>query len=171
MNSFNSTSAAVHVLEQHFGAPTHSAAQQSEWQKLANEVFPDHIRTRDGHVDDFGALTIVNNDAAIGAAADLVFAITSHLGLDSVSAKKFAQSSFWSSLQKIIGAWFDVENFTVTMPYERIQQVIDLLESPEFASDQRTFSIEACASLRGKLRWASCSSGCRINHLLIQWVI
>ena len=34
------------------------------------------------------------------------------------------------------------------------KQVIDLLESPDFASDQRTFSIEACASLRGKLRWA-----------------
>ena len=62
--------------------------------------------TSDGHVDDFGALTIVNNDAAIGTAADLVFAITSHVGMDSVSAKKFAQSLFCLSLQKIIGVWF-----------------------------------------------------------------
>ena len=134
--------------------PHYTASQQSEWRKLANEVFPDHIRTSDGHVDDFGALTQVNNDAAIGAAADLIFAITSHLGLDGVSAKKFAQSSFWSSLQKIIGAWFDVENFTVTMPHDKIQQVIDLLESSDFAPDKRSFTIEACASLRGKLRWA-----------------
>ena len=100
------------------------------------------------------SLLQVNGDAAIGAAADLVFAITSHLGLDNVSAKKFAQSSFWSGLQKIIGTWFDVENATVTMPQERVQQVIDLLESPDFAPDRRTFSMEACDSLRGKLRWA-----------------
>ena len=92
------------VLEQHSDVVAHTAAQQSKWRKLANEVFPGHIMTSDGHVDDFGALTIVNSDDAIGAAADLVFAITSHLGLDSVSAKKNAQSSFWSSLQKLVGA-------------------------------------------------------------------
>jgi hypothetical protein len=101
------------VSEQHFDAVTHSAAQQSERRKLANDVFPDHIRTSDGHVDDFGALALVKSEAAIGAVADLAFAITSHLGLGSVSAKKFAQSSFWSSLQKIIGAWF-------AMPHEKI---------------------------------------------------
>ena len=146
------------VLEQHLDTVAHTAAQRSEWRKLANEVFPDHIRTSDEHVDCFGALTIVNIDAAIGAVADLVFAITSHLGLDSVSAKRCAQPLLWSSLQTIIGAWFDVENFTVTMPHEKIQQVIDLLESPDFAHDQRTFSIETCASLHGKLRWALCAT-------------
>ena len=63
--------------------------QQSEWRKLTNEVFSGHVRTSDDHVDDFGALTIMimNSDASIGAAADLVLAITSHLGLDSVVAK------------------------------------------------------------------------------------
>ena len=141
-----------HTVSPNFGKYT--TEQATAWRKLADEVFPDHINCSSGHVDDFSGLTIVDNDAAIGAAADLVFAITSHLGMDSVSAKKFAQSSFWSSLQKIIGAWFDVENFTVTMPHDKIQQVIDLLESPDFAPDKSTFSIEQCASLRGKLRWA-----------------
>jgi hypothetical protein len=47
-----------------------------------------------------------------------------------------------------------VETFTVTVPQDKIQQVIDLLESPEFAPDKTHFTIDQCASLRGKLRWA-----------------
>ena len=128
--------------------------ERNAWQVLSEDVYPDHIRSSDGHVDDFYSVALTSCEAAIGAASDLIYAITSHLGMDSVSAKKFAQSSFWSSLQKIIGAWFDVETFTVTMPQDKIQQVIDLLESPEFAPDKTHFTIDQCASLRGKLRWA-----------------
>ena len=128
--------------------------ERNAWQVLSEDVYPDHIRLSDGRVDDFYSVALASCEAAIGAASDLIYAITSHLGMDSVSAKKFAQSSFWSSLQKIIGAWFDVETFTVTMPQDKIQQVIDLLESPEFAPDKTHFTIDQCASLRGKLRWA-----------------
>ena len=119
-----------------------------KWGGLANGVPPGHIRASDGHVGDFGAPTLVSNGAAIGAAAGLVFATTSHLGLGSASTKKFAQSPFWPSLQKTIGAWFGVEGSTATMPHEGVQQVIDLLGPPDFAP------IGACAPLRGKLRWA-----------------
>ena len=93
---------------------------------LLEDVYPDHIRSSDGHVDDFYCVALISCEAAIDAASDLIYATTSHLGMDSVSAKKFAQSSFWSGLQKLIGAWFDVETFTVTMPQHKIQQVIDL---------------------------------------------
>ena len=117
-------------------------------------MYRDHTRSSDGHVDDFYSVALTSCEASVGAASDLICAINSHLGMDSVSAKKFAQSPSWSSLQKIIGAWSDVETFTFTMPQDKIQQVIDLLESPEFGPDKTHFTIDQCASLRGKLRWA-----------------
>ena len=79
---------------------SHTDAGRTTWQVLAEDAYPDHIRSSDGHVDDFYSIALTSCDAAIGAASDLIYAITSHLGMDSVSAKKFAQSSFWSSLQK-----------------------------------------------------------------------
>ena len=104
-------------------------AERNVWQVLAGDVYPDHIRSSDGHVDDFYSVALTSCEAAIGAASDLIYAITSHLGMDSVPTKKFAQPSFWSSLQKPLGAWFDVETFTATMPQDKIQQVIDLLQT------------------------------------------
>ena len=90
----------------------------------------------------------------MGGAADLIWAIKSHLGAASISVKKFLESSFWSGFQKIIGAWFNVEAFTVTMPHNKIQEVIDILESGDFAESATEFEIDLCATLRGKLRWA-----------------
>ena len=74
--------------------------ERNAWQVLSEDVYPDHIRLSDGHVDDFYSVALASCEAAIGAASDLIYAIISHLGMDNVSAKKFAQSSFWSSLQK-----------------------------------------------------------------------
>jgi hypothetical protein len=68
--------------------------------------------------------------------------------------KKFLASSFWSDFQKVIGGWFNVESFTITMPYPKICEVIDILESDNFNLDATEFEIGQCATLRGKLRWA-----------------
>ena len=35
---------------------------------------------------------------------------------DGISMKKWAASSFWSNFQKMIGAWFDTDRLTVSMP-------------------------------------------------------
>ena len=68
--------------------------------------------------------------------------------------KNFLASSFWSDFQKVIGGWFNVESCTVTVPYPKICEVIDILESDNFNSDATEFEIDQCATLRGKLRWA-----------------
>ena len=77
------------------------------------------------------------------------------LGHDGLSAKKFIASSFWSQFQKVIGAWFNVRTFTVTMPLDKIQQSLDILNSDDFAPHQISFPIGPCATLRGKIRWSS----------------
>lgn len=117
-----------------------------------------HLQSASGHVDDFLAISRVVGNSPAGAASDLLFAITSHLGLDGVSVKKFGESSFWSSLQKVIGAWFDTDTFSVTMPRDKIQQTLDILNSKEFGSGATVFPIDKCSSLRGKLRWALLAS-------------
>jgi hypothetical protein len=40
------------------------------------------------------------------------------------------------------------------MPHDKIQEVIDILDSGEFGEDATEFEIDLCATLRGKSRWA-----------------
>ena len=42
----------------------------------------------------------------------------------------------------------------MTTPYEKIREVIRILDSGEFDEDATKFEIDLCATLRGKLRWA-----------------
>lgn len=109
-----------------------------------------------GHVDDFSLLCLVNEPAkAIAAASDLAFTLKALLGPDALSIKKFKESSFWSQFQRMIGGWFDLSTFSVIIPKDKIQAVLDLLQSDTFSPSQSRFPIQACASLRGKLIWAS----------------
>ena len=122
--------------------------------RFTEDKIPAHANKVKGHVDDYVIFECSHDDRQTGAAQDLVFAIKAHLGQHSVSAKKYLESSFWTDLQKVIGAWFDTHNFTVTMPCEKIQEAIDILESGHFAPTATEFEIDLCATLRGKLRWA-----------------
>ena len=122
--------------------------------QFTEDKIPAHTNKIKGHVDDYVIYECSHDDRQTGAAQDLVFAVKAHLGQHSVSAKKYLESSFWADLQRVIGAWFDTHNFTVTMPYEKIQEAIDILESDHFAPAATEFEIDICATLRGKLRWA-----------------
>jgi len=55
--------------------------ERNAWQVLSEDVYPDHIRLSDGHVDDFYSVALTSCEAAIGAASDLIYAITNHLYL------------------------------------------------------------------------------------------
>ena len=72
-------------------------------------------------------LTDTQEHGYIGATADLMWSIKSHLGVASISVRKCLESSFWSGFQKIIGAWFNVGTFTVIMPHNKIQEAISVL--------------------------------------------
>ena len=122
--------------------------------QFTDDKIPAHACRIKGHVDDYVIYECSHDDRQTGAAQDLVFAIKAHLGQHSVSAKKYLESSFWADLQKVIGAWFDTHKFTVTMPHEKIQEAIDILESEHFAPTATEFQIDICATLRGKMRWA-----------------
>ena len=126
----------------------------AKFRDLIMDQAPKFPRLIEAHVDDFCVLADTQDRGYIGAAADLIWSIKSHLGAASISVKKFLESSFWSGFQKIIGAWFNVETFTVTMPHNKIQEVIDILESDDFSESATEFEIDICATLRGKLRWA-----------------
>ena len=75
-------------------------AERNSWQVLAEDVHPDHIRSSYGHVDDFYSVALTSCEAAIGAASDLIYAITSHLGMDSVSVKKLHNHPFRVACRK-----------------------------------------------------------------------
>ena len=125
-----------------------------QWRKLITDRNHEHSHLADAHVDDFCTVEEVHGKRHIGAAADLIWSIKSHLGAASISVKKFLQSSFWTVFQKVIGAWFNVETFNVTMPQEKIEEVIGILDSDAFNEEATEFEIDLCATLRGKLRWA-----------------
>ena len=108
----------------------------------------------EAHVDDFCVLSDTQDQGYIGAAAHLMWSIKSHLGAASISVKKFLESSFWSGFRKIIGTWLNVETFTVTIPHNKIQEAIDILDSGSFDKSTTEFEINLYATLRGKLRWA-----------------
>ena len=122
---------------------------------IVNDMQPKHSHVSKGHVDDFTAIEIVAGRRPDASAADLAWAIKALLGHDGLSLKKFKASSFWSSFQKVIGGWFDTTNFTITMPVVKIKEVLELLDSDDFAKHQQAFPIGACATLRGKMRWAA----------------
>ena len=96
------------------------------------------------------------------SAADLAWAIKVFLGVDGLSLKKFKVSSFWSELQRIIGAWFCVDTITVIMPMPKIKEAIEILESEHFDKGATEFMIDICATLNGKLGWLG-SVPCLIN--------
>ena len=101
--------------------------------QFVEDKIPKHTNRIKGHVGDYVVYECSHDDRQIGTAQDLVFAIKAHLGQHSVSAKKYLESSFWADLQRVILAWFDTHNFTVSMPHEKIQEAIDILESDHFA--------------------------------------
>jgi len=121
---------------------------------LADKM-PAHSHLSKGHVDDMAALEILSGLRPRASAMDLAWAIQVFLGMDGLSLKKWKASTFWSDLQKVIGAWFDVGTFSVAMPREKLEAALLLLESEEFAPSKETFAIDLCQSLEGKLRWAT----------------
>ena len=133
------------------------------------EKNPQHSHCIPGsHVDDYVCLEILRGNRPSASASDLAFAIKLFLGHNGLSLKKFVVSSLWSDLQKVIGGWFDVDTFTVTMPKGKIADALAILNSDELASHQVSFSIDLIASLVGKLNWCTYTSalgspGCLIN--------
>ena len=65
-----------------------------EFQSLITDQAPDFPRLIEANVDDFCILAHTQNSDYVGAAADLIWAIKSHLGTASISVKKFLESSF-----------------------------------------------------------------------------
>ena len=84
------------------------------------------------HVDDACAFETLLGLRPRASAADLTWAIKVFLGVDGLSFKGFKASSFWSELQRLIGAWYCVDTFTVTMPMPKIREAIEILESEHF---------------------------------------
>jgi hypothetical protein len=122
---------------------------------ILQNVNPVHSHLAIGHVDDLFCLEIANGSRPKAAAADLAWSIMSLLGHDGLSVKKFVASSFWCRFQKVIGAWFNTRTFTVTMPLDKIEEALGIINSEEFAMHQVSFPIGLCATLRGKIRWAA----------------
>ena len=144
---------AAFIAEGHsFDLPELSNAKLAQ---IINNVNPVHSHLAIGHVDDMTGIEVSVGDRPKASAADLAWSVMAMLGHDGLSAKKFIASSFWSQFQKVIGAWFNVRTFTVTMPLDKIQQSLDILNSDDFASHQISFPIGPCATLRGKIRWSS----------------
>ena len=108
---------------------------------MITDKAPEFPRLIEAHVDDFCVLTDTQDRGYIGAAADLMWSIKSHLGAASISVKKLLESSFWSGFQKIIGAWFNVETFTVTVSHNRIQETIDMFDSGSFDKSATEFEM------------------------------
>ena len=144
---------AAFVAEGHsFDLPELSNAKLAQ---IINNTNPVHSHLAIGHVDDMTGIEVAVGDRPKASAADLAWSIMAMLGHDGLSAKKFIASSFWTQFQKVIGAWFNVRTFTVTMPLDKIQQSLDILNSDDFAPHQVSFPIGPCATLRGKIRWSS----------------
>jgi site-specific DNA-cytosine methylase len=122
---------------------------------ILQNVNPVHSHLAIGHVDDLFCLEIANGNRPKAAAADLAWSIMSLLGHDGLSVKKFVASSFWCRFQKVIGAWFNTRTFTVTMPLDKIEEALAIINSDVFALHQSSFPIGLCATLRGKIRWAA----------------
>jgi len=123
--------------------------------KLHTDTMPAHSHVSKGHVDDFAALEILSGLRPRASAMDLAWAIQVFLGMDGLSLKKWNASTFWTDLQKVIGAWFDVDTFSIAMPKDKLESALTLLESPAFNPGVETFPINLCQSLEGKLRWAT----------------
>ena len=123
--------------------------------QIINNVNPVHSHIAICHVDDMTGVEVSTGDRPKAAAADLAWSVMAMLGHCGLSVTKFIASSFWSQFQKVIGAWFNVRTFTVTMPLDKIQQSLDILNSDDFAAHQVSFPIGPCATLRGKIRWSS----------------
>ena len=123
--------------------------------KLHADELPAHSHLSKGHVDDFAALEILSGLRPRASAMDLAWAIQVFLGMDGLSLKKWRASTFWTDLQKVIGAWFDVGTFSVAMPKDKLEAALSMLESEAFSSEKRVFPIDLCQSLEGKLRWAT----------------
>lgn len=132
--------------------------EQSEVGRLLADSNPEHGHVSCMHVDDACALETLLGLRPKASAADLAWAIKVFLGVDGLSLKKFKASSFWSELQRIIGAWFCVDTFTVTMPTPKILEAIAILESDHFAKSATEFEIDICATLNGKLNWCTYST-------------
>ena len=120
-----------------------------------NKVNPVHSHLAIGHVDGTTGIEMSIGNPPKASAADLAWSVMAMLGYDSLSAKKLIASTIWSQFKKVIGAWCNVRTFTVTMPLDKIQQSLDIVNSGDFASHQVSFPIGSCATLRGKTRWPS----------------
>ena len=129
--------------------------------KLLNDNNPPNSGANAMHVDDLSAVEVDTAKRPTAAAADLVWAVKAFLGNDGVSLKKFVASTFWTDFQKVVGAWFDVENLAVIMPHGKIAEALEILTSEEFSESANTFTINSCATLRGKTRWAAFCTTCR----------
>ena len=138
----------------------HSKSEVSETKQprlaaLLKDKMPAFKKYGASHVDDFTSITTMQKGRPEASAMDLLGAIKIFLGQDAISIKKFAESTFWARIQKVIGAYFDVNTLTVIMPRPKIVEVLAMLESPAFDSRATKFEIDLCASLRGKMRWAA----------------
>ena len=122
---------------------------------LLRDKMPNFPKFGSAHVDDFAAVSTLQKGRPGASAKDLLGAIKIYLGQDAISVKKFKESTFWAQIQKVIGAYFDVDTLTVIMPRPKILEVLAMLESPAFDSSATKFEIDLCATLRGKMRWAA----------------
>ena len=141
------------LIKAGFDTPDVSSLSQL-LQDFVNDRSPDSSGFSVGHVDDFFGCELASGLRPAACAADLAWAVKAMLGHDGLSLKKFDASSFWSDFQKVIGAWFDSQSFTVTMPRDKIIAALDMLNSDLFHPSVTDFQLSACASLHGKMRWA-----------------
>ena len=132
-----------------------STVHQPLLSALLGDKMPHFPKFGSAHVDDFAAVSILQEGRSGASAKDLLGAIKIYLGQDAISIKKFKESTFWAQIQKVIGAYFDMDTLTVIMPRPKILEVLAMLESPAFDSSATKFEIDLCATLRGKMRWAA----------------
>ena len=122
---------------------------------LLLDTTAEHSGISIAHVDEFASCEILGGGRPQASASDLMWAIKHQLGHTGLSIKKFAAGSFWSFQQRMIGAWFDLENFSVTMPRPKVLQALELINSDEFSPSATAFPLAAAEKLLGVLRWVS----------------
>ena len=101
---------------------------------LLRNKMPNFPKFGSAHVDDFAAVSTLQKGRSGASAKDLLGAIKTYLGQDAIGVKRFKESTFWAQIQKVIGAYFDVDTLTVIMPRPKILEVMAMLELSAFDS-------------------------------------
>ena len=83
-----------------FAVAKPSTVHQPLLSALLRDKMPHFPKFGSAHVDDFAAVSILQEGRSGASAKDLLGAIKIYLGQDAIYVKKFKESTFWAQIQK-----------------------------------------------------------------------